>query len=50
MLSVSNIGNRFAAAVSALALSVVLISATVTTPSAEAAPAQFASAYVGAVA
>jgi hypothetical protein len=50
MLSVSNIGSRFAAAFSALALSVVLISGTVTMPKTEAAPAQFASAYVGAVA
>jgi hypothetical protein len=50
MLSASNIGNRFAAALSALALSIVLISGTVTTPAATAAPAQFVSAYVGAVA
>jgi hypothetical protein len=50
MLSASNIGNRFAAALSALALSIVLISGTVTTPAATAAPAQFASAYVGVLA
>lgn len=50
MLSVSNFGSRFAAAFSALALSVVLISGTVTMPKTEAAPAQFASAYVGALA
>lgn len=50
MLNISNFGSRFAAAFSAFALSVVLISGTVSMPEANAAPAQFASAYVGAIA
>jgi hypothetical protein len=50
MSTVSNYSSKISAAICALALSVVLISGTVTTPNTEAAPAQFASAYVGALA
>lgn len=48
MLTTSNFGGRFAAAVSAFALSLVLISATVSMPS--SAKAQDAEAYVSVVA
>lgn len=46
MQTVSNIGSRFAAAASALALSFVIITGTVATPS----NAQASIAYVGVVA
>ncbi len=46
MISLSNIAGRFAAAASALALSLVLISGTVATPT----PAFAHTAYVGVVA
>lgn len=45
MTQISNLGSRFAAAVSALALSLVMISGTVTAPSAAQA-----STYVSVVA
>jgi hypothetical protein len=48
MLTTSNFGGRFAAAISAFALSLVLISATVSMPS--SAKAQGAEAYVSVVA
>lgn len=50
MSTVSNSGSRIAAAVCALALSLAMISGTVSTPQQAPAPAKFASAYVGAVA
>ncbi len=48
MTNSNNFSNRIAAAVSALALSLVLITGTVSTPS--VAQAHGASAYVGAIA
>ena len=46
MQTVSNLGSRFVAATSALALSLVIITGTVATPS----TAQASTAYVGVVA
>ncbi len=46
MQTVSNLGSRFAAAASALALSLVIITGTVATPSS----AQASSTYIGNVA